>query len=436
MSCISRAIRARSAAAASAACWSRSRSSRSARSRSSASRKPPGADVETEDERGDERAGEQASAEATIPRRVACIGRDDRRLDQQRPPHIAGVADGARRRCRGRRAGPVTRPTCPAHQPVAAATPSWTANTGTGQIRRTSSGRVRPRTTSVMNRPPSGPAAIPDTPRGGSVTGVIDGTRTAGRRTTSKTQRASARSWAFDGVQDAHGPILRSVPARLRRPRGAAGRPRRRAARPRSRRAARIRSTAPATRCDVDRRPSSAPPALLGRYRREAVDAGGQEARDDRQRRRTRRPPRRAPAAVCAAASPMPIASSPPTVRYSEHPTISRSTSVSPSDDRHLAARRADGLTQQERREGGDQRHRQHDRGVDREPWPTSTGSRFGTTVIDVRIMPVPYSPLIISTPRTAVASWAKMTPSSRNDVRSAGEVKLSGPPSLPTSRR
>ena len=36
MSCISRAIRVRSAATASAACWSRSRSSRSARSRSSA----------------------------------------------------------------------------------------------------------------------------------------------------------------------------------------------------------------------------------------------------------------------------------------------------------------------------------------------------------------------------------------------------------------
>ena len=40
-----------------------------------------------------------------------------------------------------------------------------------------------------------------------------------------------------------------------------------------------------------------------------------------------------------------------------------------------------------------------------------STGSRLGTTVSDERIIPVPYSPLITRTPRTPIASSAKLSP-------------------------
>ncbi len=39
------------------------------------------------------------------------------------------------------------------------------------------------------------------------------------------------------------------------------------------------------------------------------------------------------------------------------------------------------------------------------------TGSRFGTAQKVERIMPVVYSPLITSTPRTPIESWARPTP-------------------------
>ncbi len=42
-----------------------------------------------------------------------------------------------------------------------------------------------------------------------------------------------------------------------------------------------------------------------------------------------------------------------------------------------------------------------------------STGSRFGTATIVERIIPVEYSPLITSTPRTPIASWDTFTPDS-----------------------
>src|ERR1035437_4607290 len=42
---------------------------------------------------------------------------------------------------------------------------------------------------------------------------------------------------------------------------------------------------------------------------------------------------------------------------------------------------------------------------------PHRTGSRRGTAVSEERIMPVLYSPLIISTPSTPKATWAKLTP-------------------------
>src|SRR5215470_4926227 len=43
--------------------------------------------------------------------------------------------------------------------------------------------------------------------------------------------------------------------------------------------------------------------------------------------------------------------------------------------------------------------------------FPHSTGRRRGTAVSDARIIPVPYSPPITSTPSTPNATTAKMTP-------------------------
>lgn len=40
-----------------------------------------------------------------------------------------------------------------------------------------------------------------------------------------------------------------------------------------------------------------------------------------------------------------------------------------------------------------------------------STGSRFGTTPSEDRIIPVPYSPVIINAASTPSASWAKNVP-------------------------
>ena len=40
-----------------------------------------------------------------------------------------------------------------------------------------------------------------------------------------------------------------------------------------------------------------------------------------------------------------------------------------------------------------------------------STGSRFGTAVNEARIIPVEYSPVMISTPSTPIASCASWTP-------------------------
>ena len=40
-------------------------------------------------------------------------------------------------------------------------------------------------------------------------------------------------------------------------------------------------------------------------------------------------------------------------------------------------------------------------------PCAQSTGSRFGTAAREARIIPVEYSPVITSTPRTPIASWA-----------------------------
>src|SRR5438270_12405999 len=42
-----------------------------------------------------------------------------------------------------------------------------------------------------------------------------------------------------------------------------------------------------------------------------------------------------------------------------------------------------------------------------------STGSRLGTAVKLARIIPVEYSPVMTSTPRTAIASWERLTPAS-----------------------
>ena len=42
-----------------------------------------------------------------------------------------------------------------------------------------------------------------------------------------------------------------------------------------------------------------------------------------------------------------------------------------------------------------------------------STGSRFGTALKLARIIPVEYSPVITSTPRTAIASCETLTPAS-----------------------
>ena len=41
------------------------------------------------------------------------------------------------------------------------------------------------------------------------------------------------------------------------------------------------------------------------------------------------------------------------------------------------------------------------------------TGSRFGTAVKLALIIPVEYSPVITSTPRTAIASCERLTPAS-----------------------
>src|ERR1043165_9951015 len=40
-----------------------------------------------------------------------------------------------------------------------------------------------------------------------------------------------------------------------------------------------------------------------------------------------------------------------------------------------------------------------------------STGRRFGTAVRLARIIPVEYSAVIVSTARTAIASWDRLTP-------------------------
>ena len=40
-----------------------------------------------------------------------------------------------------------------------------------------------------------------------------------------------------------------------------------------------------------------------------------------------------------------------------------------------------------------------------------STGRRFGTAPSEARIIPVEYSPLITSTPRTPIASCDRLTP-------------------------
>jgi hypothetical protein len=42
---------------------------------------------------------------------------------------------------------------------------------------------------------------------------------------------------------------------------------------------------------------------------------------------------------------------------------------------------------------------------------PQSTGSRRGTAAMVERIIPVEYSPVIASTPRTPSESWAKLIP-------------------------
>ena len=56
------------------------------------------------------------------------------------------------------------------------------------------------------------------------------------------------------------------------------------------------------------------------------------------------------------------------------------------------------------------------------------TGSRFGTTVRDARIMPVAYSPLISSTPSTPTASCEMLTPLRlRDDGVEAGVVARLG---------
>jgi hypothetical protein len=48
---------------------------------------------------------------------------------------------------------------------------------------------------------------------------------------------------------------------------------------------------------------------------------------------------------------------------------------------------------------------------------PHNIGNRLGTTVSDERILPVLYSPVISSTPRTPTASWAKNVPVSEVEM-------------------
>ena len=67
-------------------------------------------------------------------------------------------------------------------------------------------------------------------------------------------------------------------------------------------------------------------------------------------------------------------------------------------------------LAEEERDEAGDQRGRE-DVPAKTASLPHSTGRRRGTAVSDERIMPVLYSPLIISTPSTPNATTAKMVP-------------------------
>ena len=224
--------------------------------------------------------------------------------------------------------------------------------------------------------------------------------------------------WSASCLAGARNPSRRgALPGRLRpgarngvrRRRGAAARRRTRSGPLRRRTSPRIRSTVTGGGRGRRCRCSIIAPALDGRYctKWSVHDAGSRRVSGGITKKTATKVV--IAAAVLRSSAPSARAVIAATVRYNAAPTTARSA---PGSDRDAfrCLRAEQGLADEERGEAGDQHGEEHHAGEHRQFGPQHRQPR-GTTVSEERIIPVLYSPVISSTPRTPMASCAKNVP-------------------------
>jgi hypothetical protein len=113
--------------------------------------------------------------------------------------------------------------------------------------------------------------------------------------------------------------------------------------------------------------------------------------------------------AVLRIRNPRPTASSPITVRYSAAPTMARSAPGVLNVAWMCVL--ASACWPSRNATNADTRVTRKTSTANTIALAMSTGSRCGTAASEERIIPVLYSPVITSTPRTPIASWARKTP-------------------------
>src|ERR1039457_1325902 len=125
------------------------------------------------------------------------------------------------------------------------------------------------------------------------------------------------------------------------------------------------------------------------------------------------------PAAVFLSSAPRARPKRAATVRYKDEPTTVRSTPGSVSEI--AAAPRADWIAVATKNSAtAASRVSGSTSPASTISFAHSTGSREGTTASEARIIPVPYSPLNISTPSTLITSWASRMPYRLTDTAAA----------------